>query len=195
MVTKFENVGNEVNPKFKAKKEKWFPSFTLKNGKVFESDVDKDNCTVFLYTDNETFAKRLIDICDAKKRKEIRCRLQQLLSPHCNECVHKDGKGRVKCQNRHAHDPAQCIVIGHAHGSAKTITVGPLVGKDKQGVDRMGVEHRAPSCPGTSGGMVVPLAWTEEAAGDGRLWPHLYCHKGRRGVTSTLHMTTDAWLD
>ena len=82
--------------------------------------------------------------------------------------------------------PAKFINIGHPQGCMKAITIGTYEGKEGDG---FAVLSRGATCPGNSGGLVLPLAATEKRAGDGRPGEHRYAHSG--AVDSDLGVTTN----
>ena len=66
-------------------------------------------------------------------------------------------------------------------------------GKDQLSTDKEGVVSLAPTCPGVSGGLTLPMVYTEEEAGDGRTVRYRYTHSHARDAQTAV--TTDhAWL-
>ena len=116
-------------------------------------------------------------------------RLIQLLCPRCGLCESRDANERANCIACDQHETAKCIIIGHPHGCAKTITIGDFCGKDVNSEAKIAVLSRAPTCTGSSGGLVLPLLCTEEKAGDGQTDRRSYTHSGARDATQGV--TTD----
>ena len=101
------------------------------------------------------------------------------LFPRCGRCQDKSYSGRNVCPDRHTHEAARCIVIGHAHGRTKTVTVGDL---EEDTVQGSGVVYTARTCAGTSGGLVLPLVYLEYQVGEGVIKKRQYVHSGATAV-------------
>ena len=65
------------------------------------------------------------------------------------------------------------------------------IGKEEDAKSKEGVVYAAATCAGTSGGLVVPLVYTEEKAGDEDPWRHQYVHSGATAVDRG--NSTDDW--
>ena len=94
-----------------------------------------------------------------------------------------------------ADHPPPTVVIAHPHGRMKHVTVGELQGTASgRWVVYPKVLYSAATCPGSSGGLVMPLwRWRSETVMGGGFVRGMRCHPHSVGWPSGQGRSADHW--
>ncbi|XP_005095009.1 uncharacterized protein LOC101861720 [Aplysia californica] len=128
-------------------------SVTLTGGGAVEGgDTEEDGCELAWYTHNRKLAHRLKNLCN--RRSEMLFRWFEetrvvVRSPR--------GKKRRLDVSPRSVSPATAVVISHPHGRMKYISLGNSDPDSLSDVKPYPFTYTVATCPGSSGGLVLPL--------------------------------------